>query len=112
MYYYHFRFNPQEASEPKQITDLINHIQEDCKFLTFRSNNKILACSSTKDIGKKIFEFVKENFTQDFEVEMQLENPRESKVIYYHNVNGAIVTHFMIPFYDASYICDIYDKKE
>jgi len=109
MYYYHFKFNPQTELELVEITNFINFLKTRL-FLSF-SRNKLLIVQSDKDIGKDIFEFAKEGFNQNFEVEIQVQEPRVAKTIQYHYDTGAIVTHHLIPFFDADYLCNLFDKS-
>jgi hypothetical protein len=109
MYYYHFKFNPQDQNELTEITAFINFLKSRL-YISF-SKNKFLIVKSDKNIGKEIFEYAKEGFNQDFEVEIQIEEPRESKLLQYMHETGAIITQHLLPFFDADYLCELFDKS-
>lgn len=108
MFYYHFKFKPETDKELTQVNNMLSHIKS-FRFVAFAQDQLVVAKSDVS-IGKEIFEFAKNNFTQNFEVEIQSDEPREGKIVQYHYKTGAIVTHYLIPFFEASYMYDIFNK--
>jgi hypothetical protein len=108
-HYYYFKFDPQTRHDVLEITDLIS--QFNTKDVIQVQADRIVVMRATADITDLLENYIKDKFTQNVEIEVQVDKPRHAYMLQYDRSTKLMTTQYLVAFFKASYLYEAFSVE-